>query len=67
LSLNLGRRAFSKMTKLGHELIHCVTTLTFIDNMCGAAFLERGEAGDRIDIVLVEDVDAVETKDILGT
>lgn len=54
------------MTKLGHELIHCVTTLTLIDDMCGAAFLERGEAGDGIDIVLVEDVDAVKTKDVLA-
>lgn len=54
------------MTELGHELIHCITTLTLINDMCGAAFLERGEAGNRIDIVLIEDVDAMETKSVLG-
>lgn len=34
--------------------------------MCGAPFLERCEAGDGIDIVLVEDVNAMKTKDVLA-
>ena len=58
-------RFADKVGEFSKELIHCITSLTLIEDMCSTALFEGSETRDRIDILAVENVNAVEAEDVL--
>ena len=62
----VGSRFSDKVSEFRKELVHSIAPLAFIQDMSRPASFECCQTGDRVYVFAVEDVNPMDTEDVLG-